>query len=69
MDQGRSIKVQLPLSGGLAILPPVMGPPVLVAVAPIVLGPIADDVDLDSIVAFVALGLLCAVGWWLWRAR
>ena len=46
-----------------------MGPPVLVAVAAIVLGPIADDVDLDSIGVFVVLGLLCAVGWWLWRAR
>ena len=46
-----------------------MGTRVLVAVAAIVVGPIADDVDLRSIAAFVVLTLLCAVAWWLWRAR
>lgn len=51
------------------MLPPIMGPPVLIAVATVVLGPLAGDIDLDSIAVFIVLGLLCAVGWWLWRAR
>ena len=38
LDQGRSTKVQSLPSGGVAMLPPVMGPPVLVAVATVVLG-------------------------------